>query len=342
MKQKIWKTKFFIIFSILISFSVFNGFSRDKNPFSFSVSPFYQLKNGCLNEFVYLPNIDDENNPYKLSELNWNLYNISNIGANFSICNKWLRIDTGFSGAFPKRSGFMYDSDWYGVLDELIKDYKTTFSISENTLCYDIGFNNKISVAKDFNNNIVIGFLIKYNFDLVKFSARNGYGFYGDNGFSTSGENIPFEHPDAKFFGIGSLLGIDYLRQTQNIFIGALFCFDFGGRIEIESEISISPFTYFQSIDHHYSSSYYYDVIFSYFNYLSLSIDAKVRISSKFSFGSSIEYTVSPKSFGKTYRHTAYDNLLVANKNYALSSSELSGCSSEWCNFKIYFSYKIN
>lgn len=339
MKQKIWKAKFLIFFSIFFSFSVFNGFSREKNPFSFTVSPFYQLKNGCMNEFVYLPNSNDNDNPYKLSELNWNLYNISYMGADFSISNGWLRIETGFLSAFPKRSGFMYDSDWYGVLEEPVKEYKTTFSISENTLRYNIGFNNKISISKDFSKCIVVGAFTKYNFDLIKFSARNGYGLYGGNGYSVSGENVPYEDPSAKFFGIDSLLGIDYLRHTQSIFIGALFGFDFGGHFKIKSEISVSPFTYFQSIDHHYSSSFYYDVILSYFDLFNFSIDGSIFVSKKLSFGVSIAYTTFMKEFGKTYFRSSNDDTLIASKSYGISPSEMSASSGEWCDFKFYLSY---
>ena len=327
----------------IYSFIIFL-FCFTKNVFAetyFAISPIYSLKNGCLNEIVFQL-FDDE--PTRLSELNWNIKNISYIGGNFSFGNEFVTIETQVMKGFSKRSACMYDSDWQDLPQN--PSVKTTFSISENTLKDDIYIDWKVSIKKNLNNSLSIGAFVKEDFESICFSAKNGYGWYGSYSYSQNGQNVPYDSVYAKFFGTGSLNGIDYLRLTKSIHFG-LFCgLSFIDRIFIQFEGGVSPCTFVKSIDHHHTAAsnaerYYLDEIKADYSLFDISTDLKVKLNKSFLIGTSFSYSTLNETKGLTYSKlepSGYEELEFTD-GYSCDTMLLSGCSGTWYTIKAYCTF---
>ena len=334
------KKKF--IFPILLILTLFcftrNAFAEVQ----IELTPIYQLKNGCLNEFVFY-NPDDE--WYKLSELNWNIKNISYAGGNISISTGFFKLETGFFGGFSKESAKMYDSDWQDLPAN--PDMKTTFSISENKLDSNYTLNTKASFFYNITDWFKTGFFLKYTFDQIMFSARNGYGWYGSNRYSQNGDNVPYDSEYAKFFGSGSLQGIDYFRRTEMVNLGVIYGFTFFDRLQLNLEASITPFAIVKSLDHHYSPSgrenYYRDEIKLNYSIYELSADLRVHLLRKLDFGCAFSYNSISLRQGDTWSKTeehGYTDMIFKNiDEYYEDPTSRSGCSGEWYNLSFYLSY---
>ena len=331
-----------ILYHIFVFLSLFLFTEKAFSQIHFEVSPLYSLKNGCLNELVFY-NADDE--WYKLSELNWNIKNISYLGGNVAFDSKYIRIEAGVSGGFSKASAKMYDSDWQNL--PAAPDMKTTFSISENTLDSNINFNTKATFSYNIEDWFKIGVFAKYTFDKIKFSARNGYGWYGSNRYSQNGQNVPYDSEYAKFFGSGSLQGIDYLRKTNMFNLGFLYSFTFFDCVQLKLEASFSPFAGVKSLDHHYSaagSEYYYrDEIKLNYSIYELGADLRVRLWQNLYLGCAFSYNYISEQKGDTYskseEHGYTDMIFKDLDEYFEDETSKSGCSGQWYNITAYFSF---
>lgn len=307
----------------------------------FECTPVYQLKNGCLNELVFY-NVDDE--WYKLSELNWNIKNISYFGGNVAAFTKNIRLEAGFFSGFQKESAKMYDSDWQNLPDA--PDMKTTFSISENTLDSSFTFSTKATYSFNIIDWLYTGLFVKYTFDQIKFSARNGYGWYGSNRYSQNGENVPYDSEFAKFFGSGSLQGIDYFRVTRMLNFGFLYGINLFDRVQLNLEAGFSPFADVKSLDHHYSpsgrESYYRDEIKLNYAIFELGAELKARILQNLCFGCAFSYNHISQRQGDTWSKSeehGYTEMIFKDiDEYFEDSTSRSGCSGEWYNLRFYLS----
>ena len=322
--------------AFLLFFFLFTG--KAFAEIHFEVTPLYSLKNGCLNEFVFY-NIGDE--WYKLSELNWNIKNISYLGGNIAFNSKYIRIEAGVSGGFSKESAKMYDSDWLNL--PAAPDMKTTFSISENTLDSNINFNTKATFFYSINNWFKPGIFIEYTIDEIQFSARNGYGWYGDSTYSQIGQYVPFDSEYAKFFGVGSLFGINYLRVTKFLNIGLSCSFYILDRIQIKIEAGISPYLSVHSIDHHHNKGNFRDEIKSSFSLNNFCTDVRFNLFNNIYLGCSFLYNYFGETKGITYTNPKRNDDDVVDfsdlDNYYLETSYLSGASGKWYTFTAYCSY---
>ena len=83
--------KIFCYISVFLFLNSASCFALSIYDAHFSISPLYQLQNGCLNEYVYDTDSSDE--LYKLSELNWQLKNLSYAGFQSSFGYKNLFFD---------------------------------------------------------------------------------------------------------------------------------------------------------------------------------------------------------------------------------------------------------
>lgn len=89
-----------LILSLLILFSSVSIFSQIYD-FNLSIEPVYSLKNGRLYEYVKA--FDQNSQSYvKMSELDWNLTNLSYLGGRASLDWKYLSIIAELLPAFQK------------------------------------------------------------------------------------------------------------------------------------------------------------------------------------------------------------------------------------------------
>lgn len=308
----------------------------------FEVTPLYELKNGCLNELVFAIFDDDV---YKLSELNWNIKNISYIGGKVGVSYKWFEFESSMMGAFSKKSAKMYDSDWQDLPAN--PEMKTTFSISENTLNHNFTFDSKAIFAPDITDWFKTGIFLQYTLDQIQFSARNGYGWYGSSRYSQNGQYVPFDSEYAKFFATGSLQGIDYYRVTRSFNLGLLFNFTIFERLQIKLEGTVSPYTFVQSLDHHYSASsaesYYRDEIKSHFAFYNFGTELKFRVIENIYAGCGFSYYYMKERQGDTYSKQethGYTDMIFKDLNeYYPDSSSLSGTSAKWYTLTAFCSF---
>jgi len=336
MKNKIFRR----VAIILIIFFCFTD--KAFSQIHFEITPLYQLKNGCLNELVFAIFDDDV---YKLSELNWNIKNISYIGGKVGLSYKWFKLESSMMGAFSKESAKMYDSDWQSLPAN--PEMKTTFSISENTLNHNFTFDSKAIFAPQITDWFQTGIFLQYTLDQIQFSARNGYGWYGSYRYSQISQDVPYDSEYAKFFAVGSLQGIDYYRVTKSFNLGLLFNFIIFDNLQIKLEATVSPFTFIQSLDHHYSpssmESYYRDEIKSSFAFYTFGTELKYRLIDNIFLGCGFSYYYIKEKKGDTYskqeKHGYTDMIFKDLDEYYPDSSSLSGASGKWYTITAFCSF---
>lgn len=284
--MKIFKKIFYCISAFLFLNSGISALSvYDAH---FSVAPLYQLQNGCLNEYVY--DKDDEENLYKLSELNWQLKNLSYIGFQSAFGYKAINCDLNFLYSVPKRSGTMYDSDWLNPDDTSMK---TTFSESENSVNMSVilkaNFFYTFNVIKGLSISPVIG--AQYNY--YDFSARNAEGWYGNLKYPV----VAWDDENATHYTADQLGGIDYTRSTVLGSIGAKIDYTFLNDFCITLNLKTSPYTYVQSLDTHFADSNcktigtcYLDRMSGLFKHYNASLDFTYTFMKNFVFGIKGDY----------------------------------------------------
>ena len=173
---------FFSIFA-----SVYATAEIKKTDFSLSVEPLIGIKNGQVNEYVFLKesNYDCD----KLSELNWEIKNEFYSGLKLNGGYKNVFLEAGFTAGFPMECGTMKDSDWLNnnsasVTKTSGHDYKTHYSESDNYIDYDIsaslktGYSFKLPELKKISTKISPFF--EFEYQLFKFTAKNGTAWYGN------------------------------------------------------------------------------------------------------------------------------------------------------------------
>ena len=128
------KKYLFMLAIVFFSASLF-AFSfpdPDAIDWNLSVEPLFGCKIGELGEYVYQQNCRYSDN--KLSELNWDIKPAVYLGAKIAGGWKGIGLSTYVTGAIPKRSGIVMDSDWlnkqYANAENYL--YKTNYSESDN------------------------------------------------------------------------------------------------------------------------------------------------------------------------------------------------------------------
>lgn len=295
--------------------------------FNLSLEPVYYLKNGTL--FEYVKAYDQNSGSYvKMSELDWNMKNLSYLGGRASLDWKYLSIIAEITACVSKDSGTMEDYDWqdytktgnyYYYADTSLCTNK---SISENSINSATCMNLKIKG----NINPVAGLLINpyiaADYEVIKFSGRNGQGWYGDKANTQLSENYSYDSPNARYYS--SLFGIDYNRYTFNAILGLEAGYNFFDRFLISAYASISPFTYVQSLDFHHSSysgttgTYYQDMIKGFFNEWRFGTSASYNIWESLWLDAGFNYILQTEMKGVTYTDTAKN---LKNKTLANSKS---------------------
>ncbi len=213
---------------------------------TFSQTYFTKLQYGKLGEYVYEQK--DSSSPYvKLSYLDWPKKNIFNTGTKFSAKTKSLSLDAALSFALSNQNTVMRDYDYLNHDDTLI-----CYSESKNKLEQNIFYEVNLSYSF-FLKNFTISANTGLTFNDIYFSAKDGYGWYGN----TSSPYVAYDDSAATYYN--KLCGISYQRQTLCIWLGLKAELELK-KINFSLFYGISPFTYIYSIDKHFtdiSSTYF-------------------------------------------------------------------------------------
>lgn len=327
---------FFSIFA-----SVYATAEIKKTDFSLSVEPLIGIKNGQVNEYVFLkePIYDCD----KLSELNWEIKNEFYSGLKLNGGYKNVFLEAGFTAGFPIKCGTMEDSDWLNnnisasVTETSGHNYKTNYSESDNYIDYDIsaslktGYSFKLPELKKIS--IKISPFFEFEYQLFKFTAKNGTGWYGNitDGYYAAWNDE--ENRSIKYFS-GDV--ISYKRQNFIFWLGGSITFNLPKDFSVGAGFKISPFVYSESIDcHHLRGLYFLDIVSDFCSLFNYNFNTEYKIDSKKSICLNADYLYMKTLRGKSYSSDSQK----WSKDNELKDSE--GGADQHC-FNISLSFKYN
>ncbi|MBR4373907.1 MAG: omptin family outer membrane protease [Treponema sp.] len=241
--------KFF--FALIFAFvGVVCGFSDE---FSLSVEPVFGVRNGQVDEYVFLKECDYDDD--KLSELNWDLQNEFLYGAKIDANLKRFFVNTQFSLGIPRKSGTMIDSDWMNVQLKNASDYqyKTNYSVSDNYLESDFDFSVKLGADIPLGTfgitTIDVKPFVGFDYNSISFIAKGGTAWYGNT--NSKGFYSPYD--DESNRSVYNLDGdvISYERKSYIFWLGFETEFDFPNPLSVSTGFQVSPYLYAESIDTH-------------------------------------------------------------------------------------------
>lgn len=323
---------FFSIFA-----SVYATAEIKKTDFSLSVEPLVGIKNGQVNEYVFLkePIYDCD----KLSELNWEIKNEFYSGLKLNGSYKNIFLEAGFTAGFPMKCGTMKDSDWLNNDPTLVTetsghDYKTHYSESDNYIDYDIsaslkaGYSFKLPELKKISTKISPFF--EFEYQLFKFTAKNGTAWYGSE---TDGYYAAWNDEENRTI-TGDV--ISYKRQNFIFWLGGSIAFNLPKDFSVGAGFKFSPFVYSESIDcHHLTGSYYLDIVSDFYSLFNYNFNTEYKIDSQKSICLNADYLYMKTLRGKSYSSDSQK----WSKDNELKASE--GGADQHC-FNISLSFKYN
>lgn len=289
--------------------------------FQFSVAPKYALHNGQLNEYVLYKNGNN------LSELNWEIKNISLLGFNATMSWEMILLEAECMWGFPKASGNMLDSDW---LNESNYGMKTNYSVSENSVEYLGNLEVRLGVnVKIFDFWYLIPY-VNISYSKINFNAENAYGWYGNDRYSTDRAFHYWSDPEASYMKTGSLCPIEYERETFNYGMGTKFRFSFFKRFTFSLDLGLAIFTQINSIDKHYitmnKSSYnsYLDKMQGFFKSFNIGTELELKIWKGLSAGAGFKFLYISKTIGNDYQKTSSETKYSLNSTFNAAASGYS------------------
>lgn len=326
---------FFSIFA-----SVYATAEIKKTDFSLSVEPLIGVKNGQVNEYVFLKEANYDCD--KLSELNWEIKNEFYSGLKLNGGYKNVFLEAGFTAGFPLKCGTMKDSDWLNNNSSVTKtsghDYKTNYSESDNYIDYDIsaslktGYSFKLPELKKIGTKISPFF--EFEYQLFKFTAKNGTAWYGNetNGYYAAWNDE--EKRSIKYFS-GDV--ISYKRQNFIFWLGGSIAFNLPKDFSVGAGFKFSPFVYSESIDcHHLRGLYFLDIVSDFCSLFNYNFNTEYKIDSKKSICLNADYIYMKTLRGKSYSSDSQK----WSKDNELKDSE-SGADQHCFNISLSFKYKF-
>ncbi|WP_147644957.1 omptin family outer membrane protease [Treponema pectinovorum] len=302
--------------------------SSQKKEFSFQIEPKISIQTGTIGEYVYQKN---NSSWEKLSYLEWEEKNIYPFG--LTIFADYKNFSTSFyvGSTFKSRCGNMYDSDWIDF-----KGFKTTYSINENSLDKYFVVNFSIKYAFQPFKQLKVSPIAQFEYSSIKFNARNGYGWYGNE----ASPKVSWDNENAVYKPKGTLYGVDYERRTMAILLGFALDYTLNKRIHFGASYLISPYTYLFNVDSHFkdhaqkTGTEYVDVIDCFFKNMKAEISVYYDFTENLSLGISAQGNFILLSLGKNYSR------LIGNSNYNYHSTTQGGASAS--TFEISFGCKYN
>lgn len=273
------------IFSSLAIFAFsLNPLKASENRAVFSFSPSIGSTYGVMNEYVFDTSTGKD---IKLSELNWDVIPICFVGLGANVSYSIFDFSFYAMNYFGSASASMRDSDWQNFND---RNMKTNYSISENTINKAFAFGTDFKVSAIKNRFVDFKGTLSLEYTFFDFSARNGYGWYGDRAHTKLPMDVAWNDPRAMFYGVGKLSGIDYQRSHFFTWTGLEFCFSPIRFVTLCASFSVSAFSFVSSLDTHYGKTSYYDRSQSFFSgmkqdyslFLHFSSNVKVRFGLSF------------------------------------------------------------
>ncbi|WP_273333518.1 omptin family outer membrane protease [Treponema porcinum] len=150
------------------------------------VEPLFGCQYGTLYEYVFA-NYGTSKSYRKLSQLDWEMKPIFYAGGKADILYKLFDFSFYGGGFFSTKCGETSDSDWLSDSD---KDMETNYSISNNSLKRGGFCGTSFSASFPVLSWLTVSPSVSVDYEYYYFSARDGYGYYGDSKHSKSKTNV--------------------------------------------------------------------------------------------------------------------------------------------------------
>ena len=331
--------KFFL--SLALTFFSISAFAVSLEDFSLSVEPLIGIRNGQIDEYVFLKNSSYSDD--KLSELNWEIKNEVFMGA--KIHSSWRNFfnELSFSFGIPKNSGEMQDSDWLNLekANQAAYLYKTNYSESDNHLDKDFSFGIKGGYDFLIKNRFNIKPAIAFDYSNIKFTANGGTGWYGK---LKSGGGY-YAYNDTAHQTIHDFSGkdvVDYNRISYCLWLGSDFSVNLPaipkvpGNFILNAGFFFSPYFYAVSYDTHIVNGY---------EYADLTVDYFAAF--KGNFGVTYEVTkrhaislMAGLFYLKTIRGDSFSRKQGSSTYVVLESTD-GGAGAKWFDITLSYKFKI-
>ncbi len=309
-----------------------------KTDFSFSVEPLFGLKNGVVDEYVFLK--ESSYSSDKLSELNWDIKNELYGGIKLNGSFKNVFLETSFTAAIPQSSGITKDSDWLNASRKNTENYqyKTNYSEHDNYIDYDIGAKVKagyeFKLLQDKKVKLSLKPFAEFQYENFQFTCKDGTCWYGAylGSYYARWNDWDNQRSDA---GDKSGKVMAYQRQNLILCLGSDFKIELPKNFAVLAGFKVSPYLYSESIDSHYlSDTYYLDVTPGYFSVFDANLGVEYALTKKQSFVLTAE-----GFYMKTLRGNDYINSKKKWSKDDKSDEADGGAAQRYIN--ITFAYKI-
>ncbi len=319
----------------------FDSSTNFDSDFYLEVEPLFGLKNGLVDEYVFLKNpiySDD-----KLSELNWDVKNEFVVGANFKAVYKLFYLQTSLIAGIPAKSGLMKDSDWRNNDPTEVSatsgyDYKTHYSESDNNIDYDfssgINFGAIFSFFDERAVHLSLTPFFGFEYQIFKFTATDGTAWYGN----ILSEGYWAEWNDISNRTVGTFSGdvISYKRQNFILWLGGNLEFELPYNFVLGAGIKVSPWVYSESVDNHWlRSEDFLDAVSGFFSIMDLSFSAEYKFTPKTSICLQSEWLCSRLLRGDNYDKSHSADIWEKNPSVE------GGAAQKYLNFYISFRYRF-
>lgn len=321
---------------ILLLFFLSNSLYSLNHGISISLEPIFSIKDGYLHEYVYAFD-STSNSEVKMSQLDWKMKMIPTLGTKIGFSWKFISIEGIYTGAIPKRSGTMCDYDWLDYTGGGPYYYNdaemcTTKSINENTLDYSHFLEGTLKAKYSPVNGLFINPFFSANINTTKFSASNGYGWYGQYNKNP----VPYDSDEAIFYDKGSLHGIEYTIEHINFNLGLEINYDLNSTASFFISGYLSPYSFAGDLDFHHSNKagtegkYYCDQMEGLFKRYNLTIGSRINLPKNLYLSFVFDYNWLNQLKGETY--ISYEPNFYADNRSKYTTAR---CSGEWLDFSI-------
>ena len=293
------KKRISLFFILFISQTLFS--------LDFFIAPYTGVMFGKLGEYLYEPHNDD----YIVSELIWEQKPIYLLGFDLGFYGYKSTLTLTNEFGLPTSIGHMFDKDFS-------RDLCYNYTINENnsrfyyktTLMYinDIYTNNTFTISPTFS----------LSFTYNEMYSQNGYGWYGDTINTKLSDKVSYDNPNAIFYDIGKISGVDLSILNFSTFLGISFSYNIN-LFKFSIKTMISPFSFLNYTDIHRDDFSYkrgyskeritYSEFYSTFGELYTHFESKIYFNSKFSFNILIAYKKIYTDKDKTYLKGYYDEI---------------------------------
>ncbi len=302
--------RFFAAAIFLATLAVVPTFAQDDrgqrvDGWAFSVEPIFGARLGQCKEIVWANSKTAGN--YKLSELIYDITPAWYYGLDAQIQYKRFGVNLLSKFFIPSKTGRMTDSDWRNDSDCHNGDTSTKTDYSEHDLF--LGLNGGIGgfdleLQTDFRfyptSFLTLAPLLSFNAQYLKFSAKNGTGYYGNN----NGSKI-YPYDDASHrtvYDYDGMSVIDY--DVYNFFVWTGLRADFlpcsWAKISLASEVAV--FYLMMDYDKHLSNHQdFIDIAYSAFFAFRQTLKSEFKIKKFFSICQKTVFSMTGESKGAMY-----------------------------------------